>query len=188
MEEDSLFAEEVEPPGSPIGSQVLETLRTNVFLTPPDRPCSPVSLVKTSDRSDAFHENPRSRIFRKLFFPRTTYHEWRDWHWQLRNRITSADRLSEMIRLSLLERRAVEHGQSLPLAITPYYASLLDPDDAKQPLRRTVIPTIDEGMPCSGEREDPLEEERDSPVPGIVHRYPDRVLFLVTDFCSTYCR
>ena len=188
MEEDPLFAEEVEPPGSPIGSQVLETLRTDFFLPPPNRPCSPVSLVKTSVRSDAFNENPRSRIFRKLFFPKTTYHEWRDWHWQLRNRITSADRLSEMIRLSWLERRAVEQGQSLPLAITPYYASLLDPDDAKQPLRRTVIPTIDECMPCSGEREDPLEEERDSPVPGIVHRYPDRVLFLVTDFCSTYCR
>jgi lysine 2,3-aminomutase len=82
----------------------------------------------------------------------------------------------------------VEHGKSLPLAITPYYASLLSADNASQPLHRTVIPSLDEGTLSVGEQQDPLAEERDTPVPGIVHRYPDRVLFLVTDYCSTYCR
>jgi len=87
-----------------------------------------------------------------------------------------------------MERRAAEYGVALPLAITPYYASLLDAHDITQPLRRTVVPVFDECASSSGEREDPLEEERDSPVSGIVHRYPDRVLFLVTRMCSTYCR
>jgi lysine 2,3-aminomutase len=80
------------------------------------------------------------------------------------------------------------HQGPLPLAITPYYASLLDPDDPAQPLRRTVVPVCDEYLRTPGEAEDPLGEEADSPVPGLVHRYPDRVLFLVTDFCSTNCR
>jgi len=76
----------------------------------------------------------------------------------------------------------------LPLAITPYYASLLDPDDPGHPLRRAVVPTMDECVRTAGEEDDPLAEDHDSPVPGIVHRYPDRVLFLVTGSCSAYCR
>jgi len=74
------------------------------------------------------------------------------------------------------------------MAVTPYYASLLDPQDPDQPLRRTVVPLPHEQVWSPGEAADPLDEEHDSPVPGLVHRYPDRVLFLVTDFCSTYCR
>jgi lysine 2,3-aminomutase len=94
-----------------------------------------------------------------------------------------------MIRLSEDERGVMErHGGSLPLAITPYYASLLDGEDALQPVRRTVVPVGGEDLRSAGEEEDPLGEDRDSPVPGLVHRYPDRVLFLVTGFCSTYCR
>jgi len=76
----------------------------------------------------------------------------------------------------------------LPLAITPYYASLLDRNNPLQPLRRSVIPVTAEYLHSAGEAADPLGEDHDSPVPGLVHRYPDRVLFLVTDFCSTYCR
>ncbi|HYA02188.1 MAG TPA: KamA family radical SAM protein, partial [Syntrophobacteria bacterium] len=87
------------------------------------------------------------------------------------------------------EQRAVErHAGALPLAITPYYASLLDPGDPHQPLRRTVVPVEGEYVRSSGEDDDPLGEDADTPVPGLVHRYPDRVLFLVTGFCSTYCR
>jgi lysine 2,3-aminomutase len=76
----------------------------------------------------------------------------------------------------------------LPVAITPYYASLIDRENPSQPIRRTVVPVTGEYFTSPGESEDPLGEEHDSPVPGLVHRYPDRVLFLVTDFCSTYCR
>ena len=94
-----------------------------------------------------------------------------------------------MIRLSEDERHAmIGPAGSLPLAITPYYMSLLDPWNPRQALRRTVVPTVHEHFRSSGEADDPLHEDEDSPVPGIVHRYPDRVLFLVTGICSTYCR
>ena len=79
-------------------------------------------------------------------------------------------------------------SQSLPLRISPYYLSLLDPDNPDQPLRKSVVPVFDEFIVHPEEASDPLSEEHDSPVPNIVHRYPDRVLFLVTGFCSTYCR
>ena len=82
----------------------------------------------------------------------------------------------------------MHHSGALPVSITPYYASLLDPDDPSDPLRRCVVPVVDECLHTEGEEEDPLCEDVDSPVPGIIHRYPDRVLFLVTDICSTYCR
>ena len=82
----------------------------------------------------------------------------------------------------------MHHSGALPVSITPYYASLLDPDDPSDPLRRCVVPVVDECLHTEGEEEDPLCEDVDSPVPGIIHRYPDRALFLVTDACSTYCR
>ena len=97
--------------------------------------------------------------------------------------------LERIIRLSNDERLAlICEGHSLPVAITPYYASLLDKHDSQQPLRRTVVPVMTENLRSAGESEDPLGEDHDSPVPGVVHRYPDRALFLVTEFCSTYCR
>ena len=92
--------------------------------------------------------------------------------------------MSRVLHLTTDEITAIcRHRGSLPLAVTPYYASLLDPDDPSQPLRRTVVPVSDEYLRTPGEAEDPLGEDDDSPVPGLVHRYPDRVLFLVTDFC-----
>ncbi|MBN2553935.1 MAG: KamA family radical SAM protein, partial [Spirochaetales bacterium] len=115
--------------------------------------------------------------------------EWNDWHWQLRHRIRRLEQLSPIFELTMDEMTAVlRHRGTLPLAITPYYASLLDPTDPGQPLRRTVVPVNAEYLRSPGEAEDPLGEEEDSPVPGLVHRYPDRVLFLVTHFCSTNCR
>ena len=131
----------------------------------------------------------RSSTFRKRFFSEATSAEWNHWRWQLANRISSLHQLERIIRLSDDERNAIGgNGNSLPLAITPYYASLLDEDNPLQPLRRTVVPVSGEHLRSQGEAEDPLGEDHHSPVPGIVHRYPDRVLFLVTDFCSTYCR
>ncbi|MDP4855947.1 MAG: KamA family radical SAM protein, partial [Desulfobacterales bacterium] len=97
--------------------------------------------------------------------------------------------LERIIRLSNDERLGLYgDGNSLPVAITPYYASLLDKNDPQQPLRRTVVPVLTENLRSAGEFEDPLAEDHDSPVPGVIHRYPDRALFLVTEFCSTYCR
>lgn len=115
--------------------------------------------------------------------------EWNDWRWQNRNRIRSLEQLERMIRVTDEERSAIaRHHGPLPVGITPYYMSLIDPVDALQPLRRTAVPTLAEFDRTPGEEEDPLGEDGHSPVPGLVHRYPDRVLLLVTNFCSVYCR
>ena len=131
----------------------------------------------------------RAAVFRRSFFPTATDKEWNDWQWQIRNRIRHLDQLERMLRLSDDERAAVEMIQSkLPVGITPYFMSLLAKDDPNDPLRRTVVPTVSEFTKSPGEDDDPLGEEDQSPVRGLVHRYPDRVLLLVLDFCSTYCR
>ncbi len=133
--------------------------------------------------------SPKTTLFRKTHYPSVSKEQWNDWRWQLQNRIRKAEELSLIVRLSKAEKEAFHHSNGMfPLSITPYYASLLDRDDANQPLRRCVIPVASELIRTEGESDDPLDEENDSPVPGLVHRYPDRVLFLVTDFCSTYCR
>lgn len=127
--------------------------------------------------------------FRRKFFPGVSSKLWNDWHWQVSNRIRRAADLQAMVRLSESERLALEQtGVKLPLGITPYYMSLISPDVPEQPLRRTVIPTLHEIVRGPGEADDPLGEESQSPVPGLVHRYPDRVLLLLSSFCSTYCR
>ncbi len=133
--------------------------------------------------------NPQTRAFRKAFFAQATDQEWNDWRWQLRNRIRKLSQLEQMLVLSDEERAALtEGGSMLPVGVTPYYMSLISRDDPNQPLRRTVIPTTKEFHRSHGEADDPLGEDGHSPVPGLVHRYPDRVLLLVLDFCSTYCR
>jgi lysine 2,3-aminomutase len=187
METETLFVEEAEPPGSLTGvvglNQYNEQIgRLNTLYTPAVVPARPVP------KPTLFHDS-RTRTFRKRFYPNISHKEWQDWYWQLRNRIRDAETLSRMINLSEDERHAmIGQAGSLPLAITPYYASLLDPWNPKQALRRMVVPTVHEHFRSSGEAEDPLHEDEDSPVPGIIHRYPDRVLFLVTGICSTYCR
>jgi len=136
-----------------------------------------------------FQVSPAACEFRKKYFPEISQADWDDWHWQLKNRITSLSRLAPMVHLSTAEREAVNCcSRALPFAVTPYYASLLNQDNPYQPIRRAVIPVTAEQQASPGEAADPLGEENHSPVPGLVHRYPDRVLFLVTDFCSTYCR
>ncbi|MGI8982601.1 MAG: KamA family radical SAM protein [Pirellulaceae bacterium] len=131
----------------------------------------------------------RSRDFRRRFFPQATEGDWNDWRWQSRNRIRKLDQLDRMLILSDDEREALVKGESmLPVGITPYYMSLLDREDPMQPLRRTVVPVTGEFVRTPGEADDPLGEDGHSPTPGLVHRYPDRVLLLALDFCSTYCR
>ncbi|MCJ7829955.1 MAG: KamA family radical SAM protein, partial [Desulfobacterales bacterium] len=168
-------------------------------LGEPDEPPSPSFLLNTGTAVPALSplflksaniiRNPRSRILRRQIAPQAKPVEWNDWQWQLRNRIRSVETLSKIINLSAEERKALEaQDGGMPLAITPYYASLLDKMNPAHPLRRAVVPVGAELLQGAGEAEDPLGEESDSPVPGLVHRYPDRVLFLVTDSCSPYCR
>ena len=115
--------------------------------------------------------------------------DWNDWHWQLRNRITSLEHLESLVRLSKEERAGCLFAPGkLSLAVTPHFFNLIDPEDPDCPVRRQVIPRIEESDVAPGESPDPVGEESTMPVPGIVHRYPDRVLFLVTDRCAAYCR
>jgi lysine 2,3-aminomutase len=173
-----------------------------VFATPPlqearNGPLPPPRLRKafrspgTLSRGVAprFRENAKTAAFRRKFFPTVLNADWNDWRWQSRNRIRSLAQIEKCLTLSADERTALSQGGSmLPVGITPYYMSLLDPLDARQPLRRTVIPVTGEFVRTHGEADDPLGEDGHSPVPGLVHRYPDRVLLLALDFCSTYCR
>jgi len=133
--------------------------------------------------------SPVVRSFRKRFYAGIPTKLWNDWRWQVTNRIRSVAQLQTMIQLSEPEQWALDNSEAkLPLGITPYYMSLVSEKDPAQPLRRTVIPTPEELMKMPGEADDPLGEESQSPVPGMVHRYPDRVLLLLSDFCSTFCR
>lgn len=114
---------------------------------------------------------------------------WRDWTWQLKNRITTVDQLDRLMTLTPDERAGCEHAnQKLALAITPYFFNLIDRENPHCPIRKQVIPRGGEMVISEGEMLDSLGEDEHSPVSGLVHRYPDRVLFLVTDRCAAYCR
>ena len=115
--------------------------------------------------------------------------DWNDWTWQLRNRITTLAQLEKLMTLTPDEKEGcLFAAHKLSLAITPYYFNLIDTKDSECPIRKQVIPNIKESYIAPGESSDPVGEEGTMPVPGIVHRYPDRVLFLVTDRCASYCR
>lgn len=114
--------------------------------------------------------------------------QWADWRWQLANRINTLDELSRVLSLTDEEQQGVAGLHHLRVEITPYFASLMDPNDPNCPIRRQVIPTAREAVAFSGMQPDSLGEEDDSPVKGLVHRYPDRVLMLVTTECASYCR
>jgi len=122
-------------------------------------------------------------------FKDVTQGQWNDWHWQVKNRITNVEQLKKVINLTPDEENAIDESLALlRMGITPYYASLMDPDDPECPIRRQAVPTALELHRGKGDMEDPLHEDTDSPVEGVTHRYPDRVLLLITDQCSMYCR
>ncbi len=114
---------------------------------------------------------------------------WNDWRWQVANRITSVEQLKQVINLTAAEEAGIKDClQSLRMAVTPYYASLMDKENAACPIRKQGVPNSQELRIGTYDMLDPLSEDADSPVPGLTHRYPDRVLLLVTDQCSMYCR
>jgi lysine 2,3-aminomutase len=114
--------------------------------------------------------------------------KWNNWRWQLSNRINSVEEFEKVIHLTESERKALSAPGLFRVDITPYFASLIDPDDPDDPVRKQVVPTAAELVPFTAMMEDSLAEDRHSPVPGLVHRYPDRVLMLVTTQCASYCR
>ena len=114
--------------------------------------------------------------------------KWNNWRWQLSNRINTPEEFEKVIPLTDSERKALSASHLFRVDITPYFISLIDPDDPYDPVRKQVVPTAAEMVPFTSMMEDSLAEDRHSPVPGLVHRYPDRVLMLVTTQCATYCR
>jgi lysine 2,3-aminomutase len=183
----SLISSEEEPPGSRIEI---------VYSTPSSPPtCATEELAPRPLASSAGpslrrpRSSPQTRAFRKAFYPDIADAIWNDWRWQLQHRIRRLEDLERMLALSEEERGAIVQSDAmLPIGITPYYMSLLRADRPDDPLRRTVIPTVHEFGRTAGEADDPLGEDGHSPVPGLVHRYPDRVLLMVVGFCASYCR
>lgn len=118
-----------------------------------------------------------------------TKQDWEQWSWQLRNSVKDLETLEKHLQLSPEEKAGVLLTRSkLAMGITPHYFNLIDPNDPNCPVRRQVIPRVEESEIFPGELADPCGEDGMMPVPGLVHRYPDRVLFLVTDRCASYCR
>ncbi len=158
------------------------------YATPAQQP-APYPQPAKARTAPRFSISPRSRAFLKRFYPNATTDDWNSWKWQVRNRIRRLEDLERILRLTADERAAVaQRTGALPIAVTPYYLALFDAEDPAHPLRRTHIPVGDEFLRTPGEDPDPLGEDHHTAVPGLVHRYPDRVLFLTTGFCSTYCR
>lgn len=115
--------------------------------------------------------------------------EWDDWKWQLENRIDTVEKIKEIINITPQEEKDIAAVlEKFRMGITPYYAAQMDKDDPRDPIRMQAVPTIAETHISSADMLDPLHEDTDSPAPGLTHRYPDRVLFLITDQCSMYCR
>ncbi len=114
--------------------------------------------------------------------------KWYDWRWQLSNRLNTVEEFERVLRLTDSERKALSQKGLFRVDVTPYFVSLIDPDDPDDPIRKQVIPREEEIVPFTGMMEDSLAEDQHSPVPGLVHRYPDRVLMLVTTQCASYCR
>ena len=126
---------------------------------------------------------------RKELFPNVSDAEWNDWKWQVKNRIETYEELSKYFTFEPEEAEGIKKALAkFRMAITPYYPSLIDPNDPFDPIRRQAIPQGAECNIAPADLNDPLHEDEDSPAPGLTHRYPDRVLFLITDMCSMYCR
>lgn len=126
---------------------------------------------------------------RKLLFPDATDEQWNDWKWQVKNRIETFDELQKYIKLTPEEEEGIKKSlQTIRMSITPYYLSIIDLNNPRCPIRKQAIPSVMELHLSKADLLDPLHEDEDSPVPGLTHRYPDRVLFLITDMCAMYCR
>lgn len=126
---------------------------------------------------------------KELYFPNVKEEEWNDWKWQVRNRIQSVTDLEKYVNFESAEYDGIKEVLSeFRMAITPYYLTLMNPLNKKDPVMLQAVPGVEELHTGKHDLDDPLHEDGDSVVPGLTHRYPDRVLFLITDMCSMYCR
>ena len=142
--------------------------------------------TKTATQSTIRLTTRENRVIK--FFDATPM-DWEDWRWQARNRVTTLDILEKMVKLTPEEKQGIEGcGKKLTMSIPPYFASLMNPDDPACPIRLQCVPQKYEMEVAPEEMADPCGEDSHSPVHGLVHRYPDRVLFLVNEMCVMYCR
>jgi len=188
---------DTEPPSNGTGSGPFASaatiarpdVQTKAIAASFSLPSAPAAPAKRPAGNSRFPTSPETNAFRRRFFPEASAQQWNDWRWQIGHRVKTLKALGRILALSPDETGAIErHSGALPVGITPYYLSLMGRDDPQEPLRRTHVPVGAEYYKARGEDDDPLGEDRHAAVPGLVHRYPDRVLFLTTGFCSTYCR
>lgn len=151
---------------------------------------SPISTESQKPQADFLRKIQRSQDYQQIsLFKDVNPLDWEDWHWQLKHRIRSKDELSQIINLTPQEEEGIKKASGrLSMAITPYWATLMDPDDPQCSFRRQAVPVVGESVVGPHEMVDPCAEDRDSPAPHLVHRYPDRVLILATEHCALYCR
>jgi lysine 2,3-aminomutase len=148
------------------------------------------ALTRTDSNSFLLTKLKSFRPAGRGFWNDISEKDWNDWKWQLKRRISSLEQLCRFMPTLTPEEYAGTKlaNTKLALGITPYFFNLIDPADENCPIRRQVVPRIEETSTAKWEMKDPCGEDSHSPVPGLVHRYPDRVLFLVTDRCASYCR
>ena len=164
-----------------VSTKLTPTIQTETDEEPPS------SITSSPEAEEEPPSTPLNR--RNRFFPKVSDRDWNDWKWHFRNRITTVSELAQFIPLSPKEKAQLELvTKRYPLSITPYYLSLIDPADPADPIRKQAIPAIEEVTLCTMGTEDPLEERKHSVVPGLVHRYSDRVLMVLTDICPLFCR
>ncbi|MBN2172632.1 MAG: KamA family radical SAM protein [Bacteroidales bacterium] len=168
---------------------------SNGFEEPDSEPPLAVAVENKIDQQSPstdtrviFPINTKTQEFINQYFPGISFKDWNSWSWQLKNSAKSLNDLQRFFELSDEELFLLNRPKSLPIRITPYYMSLMDRKNPMDPIRRTMIPVEKEMYISPCEISDPLGEENQSPVPQLVHRYPDRALFLVTGFCASYCR
>ena len=169
-----------------------DTAASTVASTSSEAPApslAPTAFVNQRDPARRLGPDGRLAVSRRA--PRwadVPDEQWEDWRWQLSHRVNDLDEVAEILELTDDEREGLSAPDKFRVDITPYFISLIDPHDPDDPIRRQVIPTGREAQAFTGMMEDSLAEDRHSPVPGLVHRYPDRVLMLVTTQCASYCR
>lgn len=176
-----LSSKEEEPPPEDIEPSSSLFNSTNLKFNPLNS--NLLSELEFKNQKSDFIIGKESKDFKTQFFPNEKIEEWNNWRWQIKNSIKDYNNLERIFGKSMEYNSLIE--KKLPFRITPYYAGVVY---KSLPLQKCVIPSLNEIILSEGESIDPLKEDHDSPVEGIVHRYPDRVLFLVTSFCSTNCR
>ena len=141
---------------------------------------APDSLISATERRERI-----CAIFGESYDPE----RWNDWRWQLRRRLIRPEHFKQLLKLTASERRGLQLAlEKFSVAVTPHFAELIDPDDPHCPIRQQVVPREEEMVVSRGDMVDPCGEDHHTPVPGLVHRYPDRVLLLALDTCASYCR